>query len=40
VFSRATVKVNKMIYLSQCTPVAGRAAAVTDHMGIGVEVSK
>ncbi|SDZ75507.1 hypothetical protein [Microbulbifer marinus] len=44
VYNTATVGVDNMVYLSQCTPVSGQngssAAAVTDHMGIGIEVVK
>jgi hypothetical protein len=44
VYNTATVRVEQMIYLSQCTPVRNEqghfAAAVTDHMGIGVKVVK
>ncbi|MCK7596512.1 hypothetical protein M0G74_04405 [Microbulbifer sp. CAU 1566] len=39
-----TVKVENMVYLSQCTEIIGtsgsEAAAITDHMGIGVKVVK
>lgn len=44
VYNTATVKIEDMVYLSQCTEVAGEngslAAAVTDHMGIGIKVVK
>ncbi|MBB3060871.1 hypothetical protein [Microbulbifer rhizosphaerae] len=44
VYNTGTVRVGNMIYLSQCTPVSDQSsrhvAAVTDHMGIGVEVTK
>lgn len=44
VYNTATVKVQKLIYLSQATPTqhngGSRAAAITDHMGIGVKLEK
>jgi len=43
-YNTQTVNVAKAIYLSQCTPTSHQnnnfSAAVTDHMGIGVKVTK
>lgn len=40
VYNTATVAFNKMVYLSQCAPEAHKAVAVTDHMGVAIDVSK
>lgn len=44
IYNTQTVNVGKAIYLSQCTPTSHQnssfSAAVTDHMGIGLKVTK
>lgn len=44
VYNTATVKIDDLVYLSQCTEVAGAsgslAVAITDHMGIGIRIEK
>lgn len=39
-YNTATVSLKRTVYLSQCTPWEEQAIAVTDHMGIAVEVTK
>lgn len=42
VYNTNTVKIENLVYLSQCVDVAGAsgAAAITDHMGIGVKIAR
>ena len=44
VYNTATVRIENLIYLSQCVDVAegsgSAAAAITDHMGIGIKIAR
>ena len=40
VYNTETVFLNQMVYLSQCAPEGREAVAVTDHMGVAIEVKK
>lgn len=40
VYNTETVSLKRMVYLSQCAPQGREAVAVTDHMGIAIEVGK
>lgn len=40
VYNTETVALSRMVYLSQCAPESREAVAVTDHMGVAIEIKK